>query len=406
MPLLGRQPEPLRGARMSAACLRASASERGRPPRCCREVVAPAGSAEVPRSPGRALRASASERGRPPHCCREVVAPVGSVEVPRSPGRALRASASERGIALIAALWLTILLTVIASGFAFSMRSEALAARNALSVAQVRALADGAVERTAFELQRPRNLPDVWVADGQPRTWKEGETTITVAAVDESAKIDINAATEPLLRGLFVNVGGVDPATASALVDALLDWKDADDLRRPNGAEDAEYRAAGRKYRPANAPFETTGELQRILGMTPAIFARIGDAITVYSRQGGINPLTASRNVLLALPNATPEAVDAYLQQRADALAAKLKPPPFAAAQGFMTQALPVWRIRAEAVLPDGVTFVRDAVLRPSGDPRRPLIALLWQEGAVVPSAAPLAAAANPATANANGTDR
>ncbi len=363
-------------------------------------------SAEVPRSPGRALRASASELGRPPHDRREDVAPARSAEVPRSPGRALRASASERGIALIAALWLTILLTVIASGFAFSMRSEALAARNALSVAQVRAIADGAVERTAFELQRPRNLPDVWVPDGQPHTWKDGDATITVLAVDESAKIDINVATEPLLRGLFVNVGGVDPATASALVDALLDWKDADDLRRPNGAEDAEYRAAGRKYRPANGPFETTGELQRILGMTPAIFARIGDAITVYSRQGGINTQTASRSVLLALPNATPEAVDAYLQQRADALANKLKPPPFVAAQGFMTQPLPVWRIRAEAVLPDGVTFVRDAVLRPSGDPRRPLIALLWQEGVVAPAAAPTIADANPASANANGTDR
>ena len=30
--------------------------------------------------------------------------------------------------------------------------------------------------------------------------------------------------------------------------------------------------------------------------------------------------------------------------------------------------------------MPDGVTFVRDAVLRPSIDPRRPMIALLWQE--------------------------
>ena len=54
------------------------------------------------------------------------------------------------------ALWLTVLLTVIASGFAFSMRSEALAARNAVSLAQARAIADGAVERTVFELMRPQ----------------------------------------------------------------------------------------------------------------------------------------------------------------------------------------------------------------------------------------------------------
>ncbi|MEP7183109.1 MAG: hypothetical protein ABI886_14370 [Betaproteobacteria bacterium] len=302
----------------------------------------------------------------------------------------------QRGIALIAALWLTILLTVIASSFAYSMRSEALAARNSLSMAQARAVADGAVERMAFELQRPRQLADAWTADGVTRSWKDGEATVVATAVDETAKIDINAASEALMRGLLVNVGGVDAATAAALVDATMDWKDADVLRRPNGAEEADYVAAGRKYRPANAPFETTGELQRVLGMTPALFARIGDAITVYSRQGGVNTATASREVLLALPNATPETVDAYLQLRGDALAGKLKPPPFAPAQGFQSQALPVWRIHAEATLGDGVTFVRDAVVRPSGDPRRPLIALLWQEGV---GAAP--AAAKPVDPNA-----
>ena len=113
----------------------------------------------------------------------------------------------QRGIALIVVLWLTILLTVIGSGFAFSMRSEALSARNALSLAQVRAIADGAVERVAFELQRPRTLADVWVADGQPHAWTDGEVTIVARAVDESAKIDLNMAPEPLLKGLLTAVG-------------------------------------------------------------------------------------------------------------------------------------------------------------------------------------------------------
>jgi len=63
-------------------------------------------------------------------------------------GRRLRARGAcrrpaEAGIALIAVLWLTVLLTVIATGFAFSMRSEALAARNALSLAQARAANGG-----------------------------------------------------------------------------------------------------------------------------------------------------------------------------------------------------------------------------------------------------------------------
>src|SRR5215211_2187781 len=101
--------------------------------------------------------------------------------------------AAQRGIALVLALWLTILLTVIASGFAFSMRNEAQAARNAISLAQARVAADGAVERTVFELSRPR-VPDAWSPDGTPRGWREGDIDYRVVAVDEAAKIDINFA--------------------------------------------------------------------------------------------------------------------------------------------------------------------------------------------------------------------
>jgi general secretion pathway protein K len=297
----------------------------------------------------------------------------------------------QAGIALIAVLWLTTLLTVIASGFAFSMRGEALAARNALSYAKARAAADGAIERTAFELQRPRNLAEAWAADGEPHKWQEGDAAITSVAVDESAKIDINSATDVLLKGLLQNIGGLDAEAAQRLLEAIADWRDADDLRRPNGAEEPEYRAAGLKYRPSNAPFDTIGELRRVLGMSPAIFARIADSITVYSRQPGVNAATATRNVLLSLPAVTPELVDTYVAQRVDARANKLPVPPFPAAQGFASGAIAVWRIQAQAVMPDGVTFVRDAVLRPSMDPRRPVIALLWQEGAAVVSPNPAA---------------
>jgi len=292
----------------------------------------------------------------------------------------LRGRDRERGIALILVLWLTIMLTVIASGFAFSMRSEALSARNALSLAQARTAADGAVERMAFELSRPRYATS-WASDGQPHSWHDGDVAIVANAVDEGAKIDINAAPEMLLRGLIEHVGAADPDLAARIVDAIVDWRDPDDIKRPNGAEDADYRMAGLKQKPANAPFETVSELARVMGMTPAIYARVADSLTVNSRQPGINPLTASRDVLLALPAATPETVDAYLQQRADALASRLPVPPFPPASGFAAGAVPVWRVRAVATAADGVTFAREAVVRPSGDGRRPLLAMSWQEG-------------------------
>jgi general secretion pathway protein K len=360
-------------------------------------------SAESPRFPGRGLRPSASQRGRPPP--RRLPGPdiPLSAEYPRFPGRGLRPSASQRGIALIAVLWLTVLITVIASSFAYSMRGEALAARNTMSLAQARAIADGAVERMAFELSRPRTSPDAWNADGQPHSWNDGDAAVTAAAFDESSRIDLNTATDPLLKGLLQNVGGLDPEAAQRALEAILDWRDADELRRPNGAEAPDYRAAGLKYVPTNSPFESVGELRRVLGVTSPLMAKLAPALTVYSRQRGINLATATRGVLLALPTATPEQVDAFIAARSEALANRLPLPPFAPAQGFAAGAAPVWRISARVRLPDGVTFARDAVLRPLSDPRRPLVVLLWEEGGAGPEAEPSFATGKPVQENETG---
>jgi general secretion pathway protein K len=286
----------------------------------------------------------------------------------------------ERGIALILVLWLTILLTVIGGSFAYGMRNEALAARNTLSLAQARATADGAIYRTIFELMRPRGLGDVWSADGVTHTWDEDDSHIAVSAFDESGKIDLNTAPDTLLKGLLLTAGGLDDDAANKLVDAIGDWKDVDDLKRPNGAEAPDYEAAGLKYKPGNAPFEAVAELQRVLGMNAAIYGAIADSLTVYSRMTGINPAYASRTVLLAVPGATTDIVDTYIAQRDATLAAKQPPPAFPVA-GVAGGALNLWRIRAEVTTADGVTFAREAVVRPGADRRRLLTILEWKEG-------------------------
>jgi general secretion pathway protein K len=287
---------------------------------------------------------------------------------------------AQRGIALVIVLWLTVMLTVIAGSFAYGMRNEALAARNALSWAQARALADGAIHRTAFELLRPKVSPEVWSTDGTVRVWDDDGARVVVSAVDESGKIDLNSAPDALLKGLLMTAGGLDDASAAQFVDVIADWKDADDLRRPNGAEAADYKAAGSPYVPANSFFETIAELQRVLGMTPALYAKLADNLTVHTRMSGINPVYASRTALLALPGATPEVVDTYLARRRDALAAKTVPPPFPVG-GLAAATANLWRIRAEVTMPDGVAFVREAVVRPSADRRRLLTMLEWQDG-------------------------
>ncbi|MEO8740800.1 MAG: hypothetical protein ABI537_14005, partial [Casimicrobiaceae bacterium] len=196
---------------------------------------------------------------------------------------------------------------------------------------------------------------------------------------DESGKIDLNTAPDNLLKGLLQSAGGLDAESAARLVDAIGDWKDPDELRRPNGAEAPEYQAAGLKYAPANTFFETVAELQRVLGMTPALYAKLADSLTVHSRIAGVNPAFASRTTLLAVPGATAEIVDEYLLHRRDALAANLPVPPFPV-PGVAAGTINLWRIRAEVTMSDGVSFVREAVIRP-GDARRLLTIMEWSEG-------------------------
>ncbi len=116
---------------------------------------------------------------------------------------------------------------------------------------------------------------------------------VTVRLSDESAKIDVNTANNELLKGLF-RYAGVSEEDAAKLLDAVLDWRDPDSLKRPLGAEEPEYAQAGLKGRPANYPFQSTEELQLVLGMRPEVYQRIAPMITVYSRQSGVNPHLAA----------------------------------------------------------------------------------------------------------------
>lgn len=292
----------------------------------------------------------------------------------------------QEGVALVLVLWVITLLAVIAGNFAFSMRGEAQIAHNMLLTARARALADAGVQRAWFELMKPPSDSQRWLGDGAPRELMLDGVPVRVVILDESGKIDLNTASNALLKGLFKSAGLSEEAS-EALLDAVLDWRDSDNLRRANGAEEEHYRAAGRDYVPSNAPFDTVDELQRVLGMSPELYRRLAPALTVYSRQPGVNASIAPREVLLAIPGVNPALVEQFLQQRRDAFATSQKAPPFAAAAAFlaMSTGVPVYSVRSEARMADGGVFVREAVARLTQDPKRPVTVLAWSEGETAP---------------------
>ena len=305
---------------------------------------------------------------------------------------------NQRGVALVLVMWVAVLLTVIAGSFIVERRTEMLVVSNSVSMARAEAIADAGVQRAVFEIYRNDNSPDAWKRDGTRYSMTFENTPVTVEIRDESAKIDINTAYEPLLRGLLVSSGLPDDE-ASRVLDAILDWRDPDDLKRPNGAEAPDYNAAGLLYKPANGPFQAIEELQLVLGMRPEIYRRVAPFITVYSRAPGVNTQLASREVLLSLPGATTEAVDEYLARREAARAAGQPLPVFPTQLPGPAGFTMVASIRAQTQLEDGTAFVREAVaiLRPA--PRRPVTFLAWRQLAV-----PLASDAPATPANEKGS--
>lgn len=294
------------------------------------------------------------------------------------------------GIALVIVLWMLALLSVIAGSLVFSSRTEVQITSNLASQAKIEALADAGVYRAIMELARPKTPdPQQWKADGLPRRWQYREAELMVTIMDESGKVDINAAPRPLLVGLFLSVGADN---AEALADAVTDWRDPDDFRNPNGAEKEDYLAAGLGYVPANAPFENIEELRQVLGMTDQLYHRLEKAITVYSGQAGLNTAVAPREALLALPGATPEAVDQFISQRQALVEQGLPAPPFtiASTQGYATGTTgSTISIQVEAILSDNTRFLRDAVVRLMFGAPEPMAILAWRAPSVAAKTAP-----------------
>lgn len=271
----------------------------------------------------------------------------------------------QRGIALLTVLWVLILLGLIAASFLREARLGTSLARNATENAKAEALAEAGVRRAMLALLDP-DAATRWRADGTAYQFALGEGTVTVRIQDEAGKVDLNRGRAPLLLALFGAVG-LDPETAQSLVDAILDFRDPDHERRPAGAEDSDYQAAGLDGEAKDAPFGDKEELMQVLGMSREIYDAVAPYVTVHSRRGRINFLTAPELLLAVIPNLTPEQLDRIRADRAGGARLERAQPD-------------VVTVRAEAVTKGGGAFIREAVLQRTGEAEPPFQILDWRQ--------------------------
>ena len=262
----------------------------------------------------------------------------------------LKALGSERGAALLLVLWLGALFAVVLAAFAFAARTELDAARNVKDEAEAYALAQAGIARALVELVDAAERP----VPGLSLPWRSGMVDFgrggyDVVVTDEESKLPLNGAEAESLGRLLRNSGVTDIEAVATIVDSVLDWLDADDLRRLNGAEAEHYASLPEPYRPRNGPFEALEELLLVKGMTrdifygnvddperlaelrrtrpverrfrPGEYLGIRPFLTILSA-GPVNPATASADVraALALPDTDSVTPGAALSSRTYAI--------------------------------------------------------------------------------------
>jgi general secretion pathway protein K len=235
---------------------------------------------------------------------------------------------SRRGVALIAALWLVVAIAAVALQFSMEAHErravgilasergiQRAAALGALALTQAKLGYALRVAPTGTNVQRLA-ASDPWldVDSLYSGTVNVDSMEVDVQARDLGEKLNVNQLTENQLQSFFSFLLG-DYAKSTQLAQSILDWRDADSIPRPNGAERDAYIKAKMLALPTNGPFREIEELSNVMGMTPEIYAKVAPYLTTHGI-GAVNINTAPIPVLRALPGMTDATINMIVQQR------------------------------------------------------------------------------------------
>ena len=207
-----------------------------------------------------------------------------------------------------------VIVSIAVVGVASAIRGDARRSHRQGERAKMAAVADAAISLTILQLANavPSNRLAV---DGTPATRSFEGHSVQVSVQDEAGRIDLNRASGEAI-GRLLRANGVQEESAPALVDKILDWREAGLGKRLNGAKRDDYHDAGLRYGSRDGPFASVDELKLVMGMSQGLFDRIRPALTVHSQSSSIDPASAPRAVLITLPGMSEERVAATLEAR------------------------------------------------------------------------------------------
>jgi general secretion pathway protein K len=243
----------------------------------------------------------------------------------------MRAPDSQRGVALIMAIIVVAIGTMIAVSLIWRgtldlRRTEsALAADQGLMYVQgAEAWAADILRQDLVDSPNSDNLGELWATELPPLPVDGG--TIQGRLEDLQGRFNLNNLIDARGNESKLAVGQFERLLTSvdadpALAGAVVDWLDPDtNLRFPSGGEDEAYSEGDPPYRTANSMITSTSELMAVTGFDRDTYRRLAPYITVLPSGTKLNVNTASAVVLASLSaNIDASTAESLVEQRGDA---------------------------------------------------------------------------------------
>lgn len=220
----------------------------------------------------------------------------------------------QAGYSLVVVLWVVTLLTVLTMQYQASSRTESLQIALTLRRTEARAAAESGIW---LALKSAVESADGPPSGRAPATYSFtlSEIPVSIEIADVAGLINLNRAPADLLVVPFAH-SDLEPSARTDVLGAILDWRDVDQETRNGSSELAAYETPWGRVPVRNGFFSTVDELRAIPGITDVVYQQVRGLLTVYGAHGRLNLDAAPKEVLLAMPGATEDAVEALLEGR------------------------------------------------------------------------------------------
>jgi type II secretory pathway component PulK len=197
----------------------------------------------------------------------------------------------NNGLVIIAVLWMVVVLMVMTAILGRKSRLDMKVCLARMEAVQCKWACRAGIEKAIAVLNEDEtendSMLDLW--SDNPEDFNEvmlNQCWFTVRVIDESSKLNINTITKEQLLGL--------PDMVEEIADAIIDWRDSDDVPSGAGVESGYYESLTYGYMARNGPFRTLRELLLVKDVTEELFygedTNLNGRLDYNERDGQISP--------------------------------------------------------------------------------------------------------------------